>query len=179
MNGNYSPALNLDGFLGIEALRNAPPGPDPGPGPGPGPGPVAPMQSLEDADPMPLERIHEVLPYPHGDDIYHDVQLHDGSPQSESDDQYPPMIDHLQRQEIAHTQHLDNIARVLNDAARATARANVSASNERSAARSSARSSARSRSANFKGHGQPGGSKSKRKKRRTTRRKKTRKHTRK
>ena len=179
MNGNYSPALNLDGFLGIEALRNAPPGPDPDPGPGP----VAPMQSLEDADPMPLERTHEVLPYPHGDDIYHDiyhdVQLHDSSPQSESDDQYPPMIDHLQRQEIAHTQHLDNIARVLNDAARATARANISASNERSAARYSARSSARSRSANFKGHGQPGGSKSKRKKRRTTRRKKTRKHTRK
>jgi len=168
MNGNYSPALNLDGFLGIEALRNAPPGPDPDPGPGPGP--VAPMQSLEDADPMPLERTHEVLPYD-------DVQLHDSSPHP--DDPDPPMIDVLQRQEIAHTQHLDNIARVLNDAARATARANISASNERSAARSSARSSARSRSANFKGHGQPGGSKSKRKKRRTTRRKKTRKHTRK
>ena len=176
MNGNYSPALNLDGFLGIEALRNAPPGPDPdpGPGPGPGPGPVAPMQSLEDADLMPLERTHEVLPY----DEYDGVQLYDSSPQSESDD-HPPMISHLQRQEIAHTQQLDNIARVLNDAARATARANISASNERSAARSSARSSARSRSANFKGHGQPGGSKSKRKKRRTTRRKKTRKHTRK
>ena len=178
MNGNYSPALNLDGFLGIEALRNAPPGPDPDPGPGPGPGPVAPMQSLEDADLMPLERTHEVLPYPHGVDIYHDVQLHDDSPQSESDD-HPPMIAHFQRQEIAHMQHLDNIARVLNDAARATARANISASNDRSAARYSARSSARSRSANFKGHGQPGGSKSKRKKRRTTRRKKTRKHTRK
>ena len=154
-----NPAINLEGLQGIEGLRNAPPDP------GPGPGPVAPMQILEDAV-MPLERTHDELP------DYDDMQLHDYSPQS-ANPQDAPMIDHLQRQEIAHTQHLDNIARVMNHAARA----NISASNDRSAARSSARSAARY--ANFKGRVHPGGSKSKRKKRRTTRRKKTRKHTRK
>ena len=156
---NYSPAINLEGFQGIEGLRNAPPGPVV-------PGPVAPMQSLEDADPMPLERTHEELPYPY-DDEYDDVQLHDSSPHP--DDQDPPMINDLERQMIAHTRNLDNIERIMNDARRA----NLAASNAQSAARSAARY------ANFKGRGQPGGSKSKRKKRRTTRRKKTRKHTRK
>jgi hypothetical protein len=168
MNGNYSPALNLEGFPGIEGLRNAAPGPVvPGPVvPGPMvPGPVAHVQSLEDAV-MPLERTHEELPYPHHDE-YDDLQLYDSSPQP--DDQDPPMIDDIEQQMIAHTRNLDNIERIMNDARRA----NLAASNARSAARSVARY------ANFKGRGQPGGSKSKRKKRRTTRRKKTRKHTRK
>ena len=159
-----SPGINLAGFQGIEGLRNALPDPVVQ-------GPVAPMQSLEDAGPMPLERTHEVLPHPY-DDIYHDVQLHDSSPQSD-DPQDAPMIDRNQLQEIERTRNLDNIERIMNDARRA----NLAASNARSATRSAARSVARY--ANFKGRGQPGGSKSKRKKRRITRRKKTRKHTRK
>jgi hypothetical protein len=156
-----SSSINLEGFQGIEGLRNAPPV---------APGPVPPMQSLEDAGQNPLERTHDVLPYPY-DDAYDDVQLHDSSPLSEYQD--PPMIDHLQRQMIAHTQNLDDIERIMNDARRA----NLAASNAQSAARSAVRSAARY--ANFKGRGQPGGSKSKRKKRRMTRRKKTRKHARK
>lgn len=160
MNRNYSPALNLAGFPGI---RNALPDPV-------APGPVAPMQSLEDAGPMPLERTHEDNPH---DDIYHDLQLYDSSPQS-GDPQDAPMIDRNQLEEIERTRNLDNIEHIMNDA-------RIAALNARSVARSVARSAARSaaRCANFKGRGQPGGSKSKRKKQRTTRRKKTRKHTRK